>query len=138
MPGANVRAGVRGKIWIEREKIAHGGRGFAAPTEMPTGRGHDQKGPEKSGHIHPVRTGESLLVFSFVEMIPERSEMHPTRMIGIQLHRSPNDRSAALELARVHNLQSQNAEGVSVEGVERHRAFCRRTKGSEILPKEMR
>ena len=51
-----------------------------------------QERAKESGDVHPVRALEGLLVFSaIVEINPERSEMHPARMIGIQFHRVPND-----------------------------------------------
>jgi hypothetical protein len=59
-------------------------------------------------------------------------------MIGIQLHRSPNDRGAALELTGVHNLQSQDPERVGVEWIEGHRALGGRTKRREVLAEEVR
>ncbi len=64
--------------------------------------------------------------------------MHPAGMIGIQLHRSPNDGGAALELTGVDNFQSQDSERVGVERVEGHRALGRRTKRREVLAEEMR
>ena len=50
-----------------------------------------------------VRQG--LLVLTLVEVVPEGSEMHPTRVVGIEFHRAAHNRGAALELAGVHNLQ---------------------------------
>ena len=59
-------------------------------------------------------------------------------MIGVEFHRAPNDRGASLELARVHDLQSQDSNRVRVERVEGHRALGRRTKRRQVLPKEVR
>ena len=73
-----------------------------------------------------------------MEVIPEWSEMHPTRMVGIEFHRSPNDRGASLELARVHDLQSEDPNRIGIERVKRHRALCRRTKRREVLAEEVR
>ena len=138
MPGPDVRARVRGKLRIERQQIPDRGRGFGAPAEVTAGRRHYEVGPEESGYVDPVRALEGLLVLAFVEVIPERSEMHPARVVGIQFHRAPNDRGASLELAGVHDLQSQNSERVGVERIERHRALGRGTKRREVLAEEVR
>src|SRR6186997_2020903 len=126
---------MRRKLGIERQQIPNRSRGFSAPAKMPASRCHYEEWPKESGHVHPVRALESLLVFAVVEMVPERSEMHPARMIGIQLHRAPNDRSASLKIARVHDLESENPDRVCVQRVESHRALGGRTKRREILAK---
>ena len=64
--------------------------------------------------------------------------MHPARVVGIQFHRAAHDRGASLELAGVHNLQSQDPERVSVERIEGHRALGRGTKRREVLAEEVR
>ena len=138
VPGPDVRARVRCKLGIERQQIPDRGLGFGAPAEMPAGRCHDEVGPEESGYVHPVRALEGLLVLALVEVIPERSEMHPARMVGIQFHRAAHDRGASLELAGVHDLQSQDPDRVSVERIERHRALGCRTKRREVLAEEVR
>src|SRR5205823_11519930 len=138
VPGSDVRACVRRKFGIERQEIPNSGRGFGAAAEMPTGRRHYKVGPKESRDVHPVRTLEGLLVFTIVEMIPEWSEMHPAGVVRIKLHCAPHDRGAALELAGVHNLQSQDSERVGIERVQRHCAFRRRAKSRQVLPKEMR
>src|SRR6478609_6909314 len=129
---------MRRKLGIERQQIPNRSRGFSAPAKMPASRCHYEEWPKESGHVHPVRALEGLLVLAFVEVIPERSEMHPPRVVSIQFHRAAHDRGASLELAGVHDLQSQDPDRVSVERVESHRALSRRTKRREILAKEMR
>ena len=138
VPGPDVRARVRGKLRIERQQIPDRGRGFGAPAKVTAGRRHYEVGPEESGYVHPVRALEGLLVLAVVEVIPERSEMHPARMIGIQFHRAPNDRGASLKLAGVHDLQSQDPDRVGVQRIESHRALGRRTKRREVLAEEVR
>ena len=64
--------------------------------------------------------------------------MHPTRMIGIEFHRATYDRGAALELACVDDLQSQDPERVAVKRIEGHRTLGRWTKRREVLAKEVR
>src|SRR5207302_10062173 len=108
---------MRCKLGIERQEIPNRGRGFGAPAEVPAGRGHNQKGPEQSWHVDSVRAFEGLLVLALMEMVPEASEMHPTGVVGVELHGSVDDGSAALELASVHDLQSQDPERVSVERI---------------------
>src|SRR5207248_3999660 len=104
---------------------------------MPAGRRHYEEGPEESGYVYPIRALEGLLVFALVKVIPQRSEMHPTRMIGIQFHRAAHNRGASLELACVHDLQSQDPERIRVERIKGHRALDCRTKRREVLAKEM-
>ena len=116
---------MRCKLGIERQEITNRGCGFGAPAEMPAGRRHHEERPKKSGNVHPVRALEGLLVLALVKMIPQRSKMHPTRMIGVEFHRTPNDRGASLKLACVHDLQTQNPERVGVERIEGHRALGR-------------
>ena len=95
---------MRRKLGIERQEIPDRGLSFGAAAEVPAGRRHDEEWPKVSGDVHPVRALEGLLVFALVEVIPEGSEMHPTRMIGIEFHRAAHDRGASLELACVHDL----------------------------------
>src|SRR5438445_12210059 len=105
---------------------------------MSAGLLHYEVGPKKSRYVHPVRALESLLVLALVEVIPEWSEMHPTRVVGIEVHRAANDRGASLKLARVNDLQSQDSERVGVKRVEGHRALGRRTKRRDVLAEEVR
>ena len=128
---------MRCKLGIERQEIPNRGRGFGAPAEVPAGRRHYEVWPEESGYVHPVRALEGLLVIALVKVLPERSEMHPARMIGIQFHRSTHDRGASLELAGVHDLQSQDPERISVERIEGHRALGCRTKRREVLAEKV-
>src|SRR6266446_4324875 len=99
---------MRRKLGIERQQIPDCGCGFSAPAKVSTSRGHYEEWPEESGYIHPVRALEGPLVFALVEVIPEGSEVHPARVIGIQFHRAAHDRGASLEFAGVHDLQSQD------------------------------
>src|SRR2546430_16697549 len=99
---------------MERQEIPNRGLGFGAPAEVPAGRRHHEVGPEESRYVYPVRALEGLLVLAPVEVLPEGSEMHPTRVIGIEFHRAAHNRSTSLELACVHDLQSQDPERVSV------------------------
>src|SRR5438132_540940 len=119
---------MRRKLGIERQEIPDCGCSFGAAAEVPAGRRHYQVWPEKSGYVYPVRALEGLFVLALVEVIPERSEMHPARVIRIQFHRTAHNRGASLELAGVHDLQSQNPERVGVERIEGHRALGCRTK----------
>jgi hypothetical protein len=64
--------------------------------------------------------------------------MHPARVIGIQFHRAAHYRRASFELARVHDLQSQDPERIGVKRVEGHRALGRSTKGRKVLAEEVR
>ena len=79
MPGPDVRARVRGKLRIERQKIPDRGRGFGAPAEVTAGRSHDKVGPEESGYVDPVRAFEGLLVLALCESDPiaERNASSP-------------------------------------------------------------
>ena len=137
MPALDVRARVCRKLRIERQQIADRGLGFGAPAEVTAGRCHDEKRPEETGHVHPVRALEGLLVLPLVEVVPERSEMHPARVVGIELHRAAHDRGASLELARVDDLQSQDPDGIGVERIQGHRPLGRRTKRREIPAEEV-
>ena len=51
--------------------------------------------------------------------------MHPTRVVGVELHRTADDCRASLEFAGVHDLQSQDSDRVGVERIEGHRALGR-------------
>src|SRR6185369_9364455 len=104
MPTLNVRAHMRAKFRIESQQIFDRRFSLVVPAEMSAGRRHYEVWPEESGYVHPIRAFESLLVFAFVEMIPERSEVHPAGVVGIQFHRAAHDRGASLELAGVHDL----------------------------------
>src|SRR6185312_1669930 len=126
------------KFGIEGQQISDRCCGFGASTEMSAGRRHYEVGPEESGYVHTIRAIERLLVLALVEVIPEGSEVHPACVVRIQFHRVAHNRSAALKLGSVHNLQSQYSERVSVERIEGHRALGRWTKRREVLPKEMR
>ena len=138
VPGPDVRARVCRKLGIERQQIPDCRLGFGAPPEVPAGRRHHEVWPEESGYVDTVRALEGLLVLLLVEVIPEGSEGHPPRVVGIQLHRAAHDRGASLELARVHDLQSQDADRVGVERIESHRALGRRAKRCEVLAEKVR
>ena len=129
---------MRRKLGVERQQIPDCGRGFGSPAEVTAGRGDHEIGPEQTGYVHPVRALEGLLVLLLVEVLPEGSEMHPPRVVGVELHRTPHDRGASLELARVHDLQSQDPDRVGVERIEGHGALGRGTKRREVLAEEMR
>src|SRR4029077_14686706 len=103
---------MRGKLRIECQKIPDRGRGFGAPPKVAAGRCHYEIGPEESGYVDPIRALEGLLVFLFMKVIPQWSEMHPTRVVNIEFHRAVHDRGTSLELAGVHDLHSQNPERV--------------------------
>src|SRR5258705_4627782 len=111
--------------------------GYYASAEMSAVRRHYEVGPEESGYVHTVRALEGLLVLALVEVIPEGSEVHPARMVGIQFHRAVHDRGAALKLAGVHDLQSQDPERVGIERVKGHSTLGRRTKRREVLAEEV-
>ena len=128
---------MRRELGIERQQIPDCGISFGTATEVTASRCHHQKRPKESGNVHAVRAGEGLLVLAFAKVIPERSEMHPTRVIGIEFHGPPNNRGAALELAGVHDLQSEDSNRVRVERVEGHRALGRRTKRRKVLPEKV-
>ncbi len=129
---------MRRKLGIERQQISDRGRGFGAPAEVAASRGDHEIGPEQTGDVHPVRALEGLLVLLLVEVLPEGSEVHPPRVVGVQLHRTPHDPGTSLELARVHDLQSQDPDGVGVQGIQGHGALGRGTKRREVLAEEMR
>src|SRR6202040_4284465 len=137
-PGPDVRARMRRKLGVERQQVSDCGRGFAAPAEVTAGRRDHEIGPEQTGYVHPIRALEGLLVLALVEVLPEGSEMHPPRVVGVELHRTPYDRGASLELARVHDLQSQDPDRVGVERIKGHRALGRGTKCRDVLTEEMR
>ena len=129
---------MRRKLGIERQQIPDRSLSFSAAAEVPAGRCHYEEWPKESGDVHPVCTLEGLLVLAFMEVVPEWSEMHPTRVIGIEFHRAPNDRGASRKLAGVHDLQSEDAHRVGVQRIEGHRALGRRTKRREVLAEEVR
>src|SRR6185369_4644660 len=137
MPTLNVRAHVRRKVRIKGQQSFDRCFGFSASAEMSAGRRHYEVGPEASGYVHPVRALQGLLVLTSVEVIPERSEVHPAGVVRIQFHCPEHDCGAALELASVHNLQSQDADRVSVERIKGHSAFGRRSKRREVLAEEV-
>ena len=128
---------MRRKFRIEGQQISDRCLGFDASTEMSAGRRHYEVGPEESGYVHTVRALESLLVLAFVEVIPEWSEVHPARMVGIQFHRAAHDCGASLELAGVNDLQSQDPERVGVERIKGHSALGSRTKRREVPSEEV-
>ena len=128
---------MRRKLRIERQQIPYRRLGFGAPVEVTAGRGHHEKWPEKSGHVHAVRALDGLLILALVEVLPEGSEVHPTRVVGVKFHRAEHDHGAAFELARVHDLQAQDPDRVGVEWIEGHRALRRRPKRRQIPPEEV-